>query len=201
MSKPTYGQHDWVPPAYDESDWHYLDPGALIGWEAWSVGVKIQSLPDGQLIITGVRIEPFDEHDGKIRDQQLTSAKLRTLPLRILLAQASLQSAILDADMSGIQSKVLEKLRATQQYEIDHAFEENKKEIGPKKAQLQRIASLYHHALNWPGWGGPRDQIAKALGISKVTVDRQLQESRKQGFLPAFEGKQAKHGQKGTEGK
>jgi len=190
-----------VPSAYNEVDWFYVAPGTLPDWAPWSVGVKIQEMPDGQLAIIGIRVEPHDEYDGKMRDQKLSTAKMRTLPLRILLAQAAVNFAVMNADDRDLESKVHEQLRALDEYEIDRAFELSVKENGPEMARLERVANLYRNAQRWPGYGGPRDQIAEALGVSKVTVDRQLQESRKQGFLVAFDGKQGKHGERKTEGK
>jgi len=200
MSNVNDGPRQWVPPAYDEFAWLYLDPGALEGWEAWSLGVKVQPLPGGQLIITGIRIEPFEEHDGRVSDQHLSTSKLRTLPLKVLLAQASMDVSFREANMPEFSLKVREGLRAMEQHQIENDFERNQREIGLKKAQLMRVASLYRNALRWPDFGGPREQIAETLSVSKVTVDRQLRESRKQGFLAAFDGKQAKHGLSVTEG-
>lgn len=183
----------FVPPEYDEWKWHYVD-GGLPGWEPWQVGVRVQRMPDGELAITGLRIEPFDDFDGRLRDQQLTAAQLRTLPLRLLLSVAARNEAFQEGDMDAFANHVLEGLGIVQA-EADSARESDRAQVvGERQARLERVAALYLRVQGRPEVSGPRKFIAESLGVSVGTVDRLLREARTKGILPPYDGAQGKHG-------
>lgn len=72
------------------SDWLSLDDGdgSVPGWAAWSVEVRLGTMPDGTVAPIGLRIEPRDDYDGSIRDQRVTLERLRQFPIGYVTAQA-----------------------------------------------------------------------------------------------------------------
>jgi hypothetical protein len=183
----------FVPPEYDEREWAYID-GELPGWEPWQVGARVRRMPDGEMALIGLRIEPLDDFEGGLREQQITAAQLRSLPIRFLLSQAAIQEAFKTGDLTDFAELVLDGW-AIAQDEMDDTRERDRAEVvGERQARLERVAALYQRARALPRRGGPRRAIASALGVSVGTVDRLLREARAKGILAPYDGNQGRHG-------
>lgn len=190
------------------------DGTPLPEWGGWTISVQLAAMPDGTVAPIGLHITPRDDYDGSRRDQRLTTEKMRRFPLGYVtdaaktqvltdptekvLAEhdAAIAAAALAADRAQERSARLKKKverRDAEQYAARVA------EVGEKQARLERVAMLYRAAQYRPlGTGGPRKEVADALGLSPRTVDKLLAEARRTGVLEPYDGPQGKHGKPTT---
>lgn len=164
-------------------------------WEAWGLQVKVSEMPDGSRAVTGIRIEPREDYDGSVREQKITAANLRRLPLPYLLNQWILWASIANESSDvAIKDAVVNSHVAMNSYLDNEEFEERKRQVGRERARLEQVAAVYSEALATNPPGGPRKHVARELHVSTRTVDRLLKKARQAGVLPPYDGRQGKHG-------
>ncbi len=201
---PAKDSPEYLPKADWDGDWvGYKVP--LRGWEPWTVLARVEAMPDGTVALVGLRIEPRDDYDGSMYDQQLTATQLRSLPVGALKhfaaawfyvrSQLSPDEARepfhlhLEASHAQLQSSLLDEYLAT----VEEGVAMRKQRGSVTEAHLFEVSALYKLAERL-GESNIRLFVAEHAGMSIRTVDRRLADARRTGLLPPYRHAQGKHG-------
>lgn len=176
----------WVP--YQDGD------GLLPDWTPWTLWMKTAITATGEVIITGLMIDPRDTYDGPVTDQRITTQQLRGLPLSILLTEASMLHALRRDDTAAFMEALKAQVTSARIRRLAEQRRERAREVGEDQERLEFASAVYRAARSGRVAGGPRRAVARLMGVSLRTVDRLLAEARDEGFLPPWDGAQGKHG-------
>jgi len=179
-------------PNFDSQEW--LGNQGIQGFAQWRVSVKAQPMPDGELRITGLRIEPLADYDGSMRDQIISTELLRKLPLKMLLLGFCTARALMRGDMDEFDRELIKSRQEEDHYLRGPANSEVITKKDKHQARLKLAAKAYTDAIGHPQGIGPREQVSRVLGVSTSTVDRLLREARQLGLLAPYAGTQGKYG-------
>ncbi len=171
-------------------------------WESFPhiVSVKVADLADGQTVIIGLRLDPNPNFDGNLREMVINPSGLAGFNWReavnaVRLAEAYKPEPTVD-DISNWMDVLDERDVVNDLGSIEVLVA--KGQDADAKARL--AAFLYREAMR-RGEKSPRQFIADRIPgrdgevpCSLDSVNNYLRRARDNGWLPAYEGGQAKHG-------
>ena len=158
------------------------------------VSVKVADLPDGQTVVIGLRLDPNPHYDGNRRDLAITPTGLAGFNWR-----------------EAVQAvRFAETEDGTYDLPVFLSEDDWQKELGDIEtlvakgqdadAKAKLAAFLYREAMRL-GEPKPREYIADRIPgrdgnvpCSLDSVNNYLRRARDNGWLPPYEGGQAKHG-------
>lgn len=162
-----------------------------------SIRVKVDELPDGRPIITGLMIDPEHDEDcdygGYLRDQEITPAMLADFPVRSMIT-AAISTGIL---LVGGRGNLIHGSRALHEEmtkaKRDDEWSEIERHGGERDQRIMKAVRAYEAAVR-QGSASPRKDTEEATGFGVRSVDEYLRDARKRGWLAPYEGPQARHG-------
>lgn len=158
-----------------------------------TIRVKVDELPDGRPIITGLMLDPTkpDDFGGYLRDQEINTAMLSRFPTRsVLTAAISLDVIASEGNLlQGVRALIADLGVAAE----DDGLDEVDATGTDRDRRIVEAVRAYSEAVR-SGDPAPRQYAAEETGLSARTIDEYLSEARKRGWLKPYQGPQAKHG-------